>query len=52
MFVNVPKRPENRGFSVVVASAAIRSNLLQLTVCDGTFDGIKYEAEAMLCSPI
>jgi hypothetical protein len=46
MFVNVPKRPENQGFSAFVTSTTIRSNLLQLTVYDGTFDGIKCEAEA------
>jgi hypothetical protein len=52
MFVNVPKRPENQGFSAFFLSARVRPNLLQLTVYDGTFDGIKYEAEATLCSPI
>jgi hypothetical protein len=52
MFVNVPKRTENQGFSRFSTSARVRSNLLQFTVYDGTFDGIKYEAEATSCSPI
>jgi hypothetical protein len=41
MSLNILKCPENQGFSAFVMSTAIRSNLLQLTVHDGTFDGIK-----------
>jgi hypothetical protein len=52
MFINVPKRPENQGFSGFFLSARVRPNLLQLTVHDGTFDGIKCEPEAAQCSPI
>ena len=52
MSTSVPKRPENQGFSAYVMSARVRPNLSQLTVYDGAFGGIRYEAGAALCLPI
>ena len=48
----VRRSPENQQFLTVGASTRIRPNSLQLTVSDGTFDGIKSDREGASCSPI